>query len=150
MPPPDGGPANGASRYRWNIANCNPVVVTIEDEYDVEPGAMTGPTVQGVQDLIAQDPWAEWDDLSNEVTGSAWGSNWQASPRIGVVPVFHPGREFNPGRKPIQFTNFIAVFFEGVEGNGNDQIVYGRVLYPKGVGGGEAVAPATQFVHLVE
>jgi hypothetical protein len=150
MPPPDGGPANGASRYRWNIANCNPVVVSVEDEYDVEPGAMTGPTVQGVEDLIALDPWATWDDVANQIVNSDYAPAWEASPRIGIVPVFHPGREFDPGRKPIEFTNFIAVFFEGVEGNGNDQVVYGRILYPRGVGGGDAVAPAAQFVHLVE
>jgi hypothetical protein len=150
MPQPDGGPANGADRYRWNIGNCNPVVVSVEDEYDVEPGAMTGPTIQGVEDLIALDPWATWDDVASEVTGSAWTPVWEASPRIGIVPVFHPGREFDPGRQPIEFSNFIAVFFEGVEGNGNDQIVYGRILYPKGVGGGETVSPTAQFVHLVE
>jgi hypothetical protein len=150
MPQPGGGPANGADRYRWNIANCNPVVVSVEDEYDVEPGAMTGPTVQGVEDLIALDPWATWDDVANQIVNSDYAPAWEASPRIGIVPVFHPGREFDPGRKPIEFTNFIAVFFEGVEGNGNDQVVYGRILYPRGVGGGDAVAPAAQFVHLVE
>ena len=150
MPQPAGGPANGADRYRWNIANCNPVVVTVEDEYDVEPGAMTGPTVQGVEDLIALDPWARWDDATNAVVNSDYAPAWESSPRIGIVPVYNPGREFDPGRKPIEFTNFIAVFFEGVEGNGNDQVVYGRILYPRGVGGGDAVAPATQYVHLVE
>ncbi len=150
MPQVEGGPANGADRYRWNIANCNPVVVAVGQEHDVEPGAMTGPTVQGVEDLIDLDPWALWDDISNELTGSAWAPAWEGSPRIGVVPVFHPGREFDPGRKPIEFSNFIAVFFEGVEGSGNDQVVFGRVLYPRGVAGGEAVAPAAQFVHLVE
>ncbi|HET9581489.1 MAG TPA: Tad domain-containing protein [Gemmatimonadota bacterium] len=150
MPSTLGGPANGADRYRWNIANCNPVVVSVEDEYDVEPGAMTGPTVQGIEDLIALDPWASWDAGSNTVTGSAYAPGWEGSPRIGIVPVYNPGREFDPGRKPVEFTNFIAVFFEGVEGNGNDQVVYGRVLYPRGVGGGEAVAPAAQFVRLIE
>lgn len=150
MPQVDGSPANGADRYRWNIANCNPVVVSVGDQYDVEPGAMTGPTVFGVEDLSDQDQWATWDDVENQVMGSALGDNWAASPRIGIVPVFSPAREFDPGRQPIEFTNFIAVFFEGVEGTGNDQIVYGRVLFPRGVGGGDAVAPATQYVHLVE
>lgn len=150
MPQVEGGPANGAARYGWNIANCNPVVVSVGDEYDVEPGAMVGQTVHGIEDLKIQDPWAAWNAVTNEVTGSAWAPSWEGSPRIGIVPVFHPGREFDPGRQPIEFTNFIAVFFEGVEGNGNDQIVYGRILYPKGVGGAETVAPAAQFVHLVE
>ncbi len=150
MPQVDGGPANGAARYGWNIANCNPVVVSVGNEYDVEPGAMVGQTVHGVEDLIGLDVWAAWDDATNEVTGSALDPNWQASSRIGIVPVFHPGREFDPGRQPIEFSNFIAVFFEGVEGDGNDQIVYGRILYPKGVGGGEAVSPTAQIVHLVE
>ena len=149
IPQVDGSPANGADRYRWNIANCNPAVVSVGDQYDVEPGGMTGPTVHGVEDLNDQDPWAVWDDDSNEVAGSAWDPNWQASSRIGIVPVFDPSREFDPGRQPIVFSNFIAVFFEGVEGSGNDEIVYGRVLYPRGVGGGEAVTPATAFVRLV-
>jgi len=150
MPQVEGGPANGAARYGWNIANCNPVVVSLGDQYDVEPGAMVGQTVHGIEDLNIQDPWAAWNAVTNEVTGSAWDPSWTGSPRIGIVPVFHPGREFDPGREPIEFSNFIAVFFEGVEGNGNDQIVYGRVLYPRGVGGGESVSPAAQFVHLVE
>ena len=150
IPQPEGAPANGADRYGWNIANCNPVIVSVGEEYGVEPGAMVGKTVHGTEDLIGLDEWAVWDDGTNEVVHSALGENWQASSRIGIVPVFDPRREFDPGRQPIEFSNFIAVFFEGVEGNGNDQIVYGRILFPRGVGGGDAVAPTTQFVRLVE
>lgn len=148
IPQIDGGPATGADRYRWNIANCNPSPVSVGEEYMVENGTMQGPTVQGAEELIGRDPWAVWDDLTNQVVNSDW-SPWEGTPRIAVVPVFHPGRPFESGKKPIQFTNFIAVFMESVEGNGNDQVVVGRVLHPRGIGGSETTAPAARFVRLV-
>jgi hypothetical protein len=72
------------------------------------------------------------------------------SPRIGIVPTFDPGRSFRPGRKPLVFTNFIAVFFESVSGKGNDQQVHGRILYATGIAGGSETAPGAKFVQLIE
>ncbi len=151
IPQIDGGPASGANRYRWNIANCNPSTVYVGEPYDKENGNMWGPTVQGVEDLIAKDPGAHWVGEENGyVAGSAWGDNWEASPRIGIVPTFDPGLAFEPGKKEYEFTNFMAVFIEGVTGNGNNQQVHGRILYATGVAGGEDPGATVKFIRLVE
>lgn len=149
VPEAGGGGGRGAAAYRWNIANCNTSIIEVGEDYDVEPGNMVGPTVQGIEDLIALDPGAAWDPVANEVVGSDWDP-WVGSPRIGIVPTFDPSREFDPGRKPLSFTNFIAVYFEDVTGNGNNQQVHGRILYATGIGGGEVTAPGILFPQLIE
>jgi hypothetical protein len=150
MPDPDDPDdiKRGASAYRWNIENCNPVPIAVGEEYDTEPGNMNGPTKQGTQALIAKDPGAVWNTSWNEITGSAWNP-WGGSPRIGIVPTFSPAREFDPGRKPIEFTGFLAVFITGVQGNGNNQTVTGRILYTSGIGGGTPGNSTVKFVRLV-
>ena len=55
-----GSGSTGASRYRWNIANCNPTAYGPGDTLVSETGDMKGPTGQGMKDLIAQDPGAYW------------------------------------------------------------------------------------------
>lgn len=139
----------GGNWYRTNIATCNPAIISIDDVHDTEPGNMHGPTVQGVQALIALDPGASWDPGNNELVGSAYDP-WIGSPRIGIVPTFDPGRSFQPGRKDLTFTNFIAIYFESVTGNGNNQVVNGRILFATGIGGGAATAPGVKFVQLIE
>ncbi len=149
IPQVDGSPAVGGDKYRWNIGNCNPTVITLGDEYWIENGNMLGPTNQGVENLIALDNDAYWDSSSNTVENSAYGSAWESSPRVGIVPVFDPARPFDPGKAPIVFTNFIAMFFESVVGSGQDQTVNVRIMYAFGVpGGGEA--SAGKVVVLVE
>ncbi|MGH7570805.1 MAG: pilus assembly protein TadG-related protein [Gemmatimonadota bacterium] len=139
----------GGRWYRDNIAFCNPAIITVGDEYETEPGNMFGNTVKGVEDLIALDSAASWDPVENQVVGSAWDP-WEGSPRIGIVPTFDPSRSFLPGRKELVFTNFIAVFFEGVSGNGNNQQLFGRILYATGIVGGEVSAPGIKGVQLIE
>lgn len=151
IPQADGSPETGASRYRWNIANCNPTIISIGDEYQVETGNMQGPTRQGSSDRIDLDGGAYWDGYSNEVGGSGHGNNWDASDRIVIVPVFDPSREFNPGSQPIKFSNFIAVFVQSVTGNGGSQRVNGFILPARGLGGGNGgTGPGIKVVRLVE
>jgi hypothetical protein len=95
------------------------------------------------------DPNAVWNPSTNEVDNSIVDP-WEGSPRIGIVPTHHPGREFEPGKKEIQFTNFIAMFFEYVDGHGQNQEVVVRVMFPTGVTGGGTVAPNNLSVVLVE
>lgn len=139
----------GGKWYRENIAVCNPEIISVGEEYDTEPGNMHGPTVKGVEALIALDPGARWDTATNQVVDSDFDP-WVGSPRIGIVPTFDPGHSFRPGRKPLVFTNFIAVFFESVSGKGNDQRVHGRILFATGIGGGSPTAPGAKFVQLIE
>ena len=147
---PGGTGGQGAKCYQWAIENCHPAIIEVDEEHWVETGNMQGPTRKGVENLIEKDSGAYWDEGCNCVKGSKHGETWEASERIGIVPTFDPSREFDPGKKPIYFTNFVAVFFEKVEGNGNNQRVYGRILWPTGIGGGSAVAPALKYVSLVE
>lgn len=149
IPHVDGSPASGGHNYEENIATCNPYTVTIGEKYLIENGNMWGPTVHGAEDLIDLDEDAFWNPATNEVDNSV-ANPWEASPRIGIVPTHHPGRVFEPGKKEIEFTNFIAMYFEDVEGHGQNQEVVVRVMYPTGVTGGGTVAPNLQSVVLVE
>jgi Flp pilus assembly protein TadG len=150
IPQVDGSPAVGGDKYRWNIGNCNPSVITIGDEYWIENGNMLGPTNQGVEELIGQDSGAYWnpDPGVNSVEGSSFDP-WYGSPRVGIVPVFDPSRPFDPGKQPIVFTNFIAMWFEGVVGTGQDQEVQVHIMYAFGIPGGDESA-AGKMVVLVE
>lgn len=142
-------PKKGDKWFRENIATCNPAIISVGEEYDTEPGNGHGPTEKGVEALIALDPFASWDTFTNQVVGST-ADPWTGSSRIGIVPTFDPARSFRPGRKELVFTNFIAVFFESVSGNGNNQQVHGRILYATGIGGGSETAPGAKFVQLIE
>jgi hypothetical protein len=148
-----GGPiGQGASCYEWALANCHPGVISVGQQYQVENGGMPQPTRRGIEALIDDDEFATWDESCNCVRNSRLGDNWDATKRVGIVPVFDPGRVFDPGNKPIEFTNFVAVWFEKVVGNGNNMRVYGRLLHPAGTLGGDPTAPApfAKAVHLVE
>ena len=148
-----GGPiGQGASCYEWALANCHPGIISVGQQYEVANGGMNQPTRRGVQALINDDASAYWDEGCNCVMNSRLGDNWDATKRVGIIPVFDPGRVFDPGNKPIEFTNFVAVWFEAVQGGGTNQRVVGRLLHPAGILGGdpEAPAPFARAVHLVE
>lgn len=151
VPQVTGQPDVGADRYRWNIRNCNPSVIAVGELHWVEPGDMNGPTKLGVDDLQALDPDTYWDPFTGKVEGSKWDPNWEGSPRIGVIPTFDPSRPFDPGNQPIEFTNFIAVYFSDVVAGGAAQRVRGIILYPFGVAGGDpSINTMARFVQLVE
>jgi Flp pilus assembly protein TadG len=139
-------PIPGGSQYRWNIANCNPYTVGPGDRLEVEPGNMVGPTKQGVEDLIADDPNAYWDSSEQSIKGSAYG----LSPRIILVPFFDPTSPPVSGRNWVRVTKIGAFFLEGVQGNGN---ITGRFIKAT-VDGPKCVAqnPGTfiKGIHLAE
>jgi Flp pilus assembly protein TadG len=76
---------SGGDWYRDNIGHCNNTVVHLNDPIIQEPGNMVGPTNQGVDDLIALDPNAYWDDSSRRVI-----STMHPSPRVIAIPLFDP------------------------------------------------------------
>ena len=150
VPQDGGGPAVGADRYRWNIANCNSNVVSIGETYEVENGNMSGPTKAGTEELIAKDPDAEWDVGADSVVGSIYHP-WTASPRVGNIPLFDPRWPVEPGKKPIQFNNITAFWIEGTRGKD----VVGRFLYASGVVGGSpgvgtSTGPMVLAVRLID
>jgi Flp pilus assembly protein TadG len=119
---PDGeNPLTGGSWYRQWIAGCAQYVIGIGDELQLEPGNMVGPTRHGMEDLIAQDPGAYWNDGTKTVEGSAFG----LSPRVGLVPFFDPTLPPTSGRNSVTVTKIGAFFIESV---GPGSQVQGRFM----------------------
>jgi len=111
---------SGGSDYRNNIANCNTNIIGIGHLMSPENGNMVGPTSQGVQDLVAQDPFAKWDTTCKCVTGSDPKFNGH-SPRVAIVPVYDPvawenGQHSGKGSTLI-VANYVGFFIEQMNGN---------------------------------
>src|SRR5262245_40083123 len=109
--------STGADDYRDAIANCRTGTMATGQGLTLEPGAMTGPTAQGIQDLVAKDPNAHWDMSCNCVKGSAYG----LSPRIRPIPLYDPAYDETgkqSGRNAVfKMVSFLGVFVIGMQGN---------------------------------
>lgn len=140
----------GADDYRENIAGCvDPSLeYYVGQEVDTEPGAMIGPTKQGIQDLISQDPDAVWNSSLGCVTDSG-GSTCRGSPRIRPAPMFDPTQTPDPGMQPFTLTNYAGIFIQGMQGND----VIGIFLGYSGIGPagtGSTSGPLIRTIRLVE
>jgi len=117
----------GGQDYRWNIANCNHTIYHWDDPLIQEPGAMQGPTIDGITELIARDPGAYWDDSTNTVKNSAFGGN--QSPRVFPIPLFDP--DYYQGGKTtgrvatLKTANWIGFFAEYIGGSSE---IHGRII----------------------
>jgi hypothetical protein len=87
----------GADDARANISGCDPNLKTANGiDMPPENGNMVGPTAQGMQDLIDQDPGAYWSDSCPTRTdgkGCVMGIDPKfngVSPRIRPLPVYDP------------------------------------------------------------
>ncbi len=137
-------PANnaGADDYRWNIGNCNTTVMGFGQVFVPEPGNMVGPTRQGMDDLIARDPEAYWDDSANKVVSAK-----HPSPRVVAIPLFDPVY-YEEGKRTgrnasLKFVNYLGFFIERMQGGE----VVGRITNIGGLrkGAGFGGAPVTAF-----
>jgi Flp pilus assembly protein TadG len=120
----------GGSDYRWNISNCNHSIYHWGDPLIQEPGAMEGPTIQGVDELLARDPGAYWDTGNDTVAGSAFGSH---SPRIFPIPLYDPAY-YDEGKRngrnaSLRTANWIGFFLESTAGNQ----IWGRIIPIAGI-----------------
>jgi Flp pilus assembly protein TadG len=134
--------STGADDYREAIGGCNTTIMKFGQTYDPEPGMMTGPTSQGMEELIALDPDAYWDPIKNKVI-----SNMHPSPRIRAIPLFDPayyaeGKQ-NGRNASLKFVNYLGFFIERMQGNE----VVGRITPIGGLrtGGEGSPAPAAAF-----
>lgn len=131
----------GGDWYRKNIAGCNHAKVGFNDSMIQEPGDMNGPTIQGIEALIALDPNAYWDTARNEVH-----SSMHPSPRVFPIPLFDP-EYYASGKKngrnaDFKVANYIGFFADHVNGNN----IYGRITPLLGVvDPNEGPAPAGAF-----
>lgn len=141
---------SGAQDYREAIASCIPsVIMPFGAMLTPEPGNMVGPTSQGIQDRINQDPNAYWDDVQNKVI-----SNMHPSPRIAPIPLFDPAY-YEAGKQTgrnadLKAVNYLGFFIERMRGNE----VIGRVTPITGLRNGNfGPAPVGAFpksVRLVQ
>jgi Flp pilus assembly protein TadG len=105
-------PYTGGSWYREWISECEPFMIEPGDQLQLEPGNMVGPTRQGMEDLIGQDPGARWDSETKTIVNSAFAE----SPRIGMVPFFDPTIPPTSGRNWVTVVKIGAFFIEGIQG----------------------------------
>jgi hypothetical protein len=83
---------------------------------------MIGPTRQGVNDLIAQDPNASWDTGTNSVINSCATAtpSCGTSPRVVPIPVFDTSTYYTTNRQGLPtFTivNILGFFIDRMQGN---------------------------------
>ncbi len=141
--------ATGGDFYRENIATCNQSIVTWGTTMIQEPGNMVGPTIQGILDLIAKDPYASWDLSCSCVVDSAFGT----SPRVFPIPLYDPAyhADGKANGRPADFkaANFLGFFVDHVAGNS----IHGRVTDIMGIVDGNTEATVALFpkaIRLVE
>jgi uncharacterized protein YjdB len=107
---------SSALAYRDNITTCRADEVSLGTDYLRQAGNVVGVTVQGVNSLIAQDPGAAWNSVTEAVEGSAY-ARWEDSPRVVRVPIFDPS-QIQVAQAAIQFNRVARVFIEQVLTNG--------------------------------
>lgn len=145
-----GTPETGAAVYRLNIMGCvdgsNTTVVADGDEVQVEPGNMVGPTNQGLDGLIADDPGATWDTATNSITGSKYADPMD-SPRVALIPFYDPSRPQNSGRNSVYVYQLGAVFIESATKSGEvtGRFIRGMAVSPKRTTGTCDTASASLF-----
>ena len=134
----------GASEYEWNIGNCNTHIMKWGELLLHEPGAMAGPTVSGIEQNIAKDPNAYWDDATNTIKNSAFSGGNQ-SPRVFPIPLYDPvyydSGTRNGRYADLKVANWIGFFAESVQG----AQIYGRIIPIGGIYDVYSESPAGVF-----
>ena len=135
------GGVSGADEYRENIAGCNTTMMGFNDLLLAEPGNMSGPTKQGIEDLIAKDPHAYWDFVNEKPV-----STMAPSPRVVAIPLFDPvyydSGKRNGRNADLKVVNYMGFFVEEMQGND----VVGRITPISGIySGNGGPAPTGTF-----
>jgi Flp pilus assembly protein TadG len=97
-------------------------------------GDGVGQVMNGMNDLLASDPYLAYD----EPTESFNRLDWESSPRVGRV-VLYDRDQYNNGTGQVRVTNFATVYFShttGRAGNPNNPYtVWGRIFPAQGLPG---------------
>lgn len=107
-----GDPITGGSEYEYNIYYGTSSMVYIDDILLIEPGNMVGPTSQGVNALIAEDPFAYFD--GEKICNSDYEGF--TSPRIVKIPLWDPDYPPDSGRNTLEVVGLAAFWLEGIQG----------------------------------
>jgi Flp pilus assembly protein TadG len=143
--------SKGGSDYRDDIATCNPAVIAIGDRIRIKKGNMTGPTRQGIRDLLDRDPGAFWSPLTHSVEGSCAAAVPRCgsmSPRIVAIAAFDMN-DFattkHTGSSDVAIVNILGVFIDRMVG---DDVTGHFVMHP-GVlkRGGSTLIDSSSFLR---
>ena len=136
----------GGDFYRENIAYCNQSVMRRGAKIVQEPGDKSGPTVQGIQELVDRDPGAYWDNGCKCVKGSAF----PLSPRVFPIPLYDPDY-YADGKAHGRVADFVVSDFLGFFAEppvGNS--IPGRITQIIGqVDKDAGAAPANSFITAI-
>ena len=137
-----GTPITGADAYNENIIFGSQEYVHLNDILQVEPGNMVGPTIDGVNHLIAQDPYAYWN--GQEVVDSSFPGT--SSPRIVKIPLYDPNDPPSSGRNTIEVIGLGSFFI--IENQGSDVIgIYMEKVTSGKFGQGYSFLQGTRLVE---
>jgi Flp pilus assembly protein TadG len=148
------GTSQGGSDYSANISECNGVAIEIGTFLTSENGNMIGPTSQGVADLIAQDPSAQWDPATKSVINScaqASPSCGSHSPRVVAIPIFDTALYESTKRQGLpqfQIVNILGFFLDQMQGN--DVRGYLTEMPGLSTGSSGTVAPSASFLTTIQ
>ena len=137
-------PNTGAAWYEQNIVNCNTTVIDRGYVATQEPGNMVGPTIDGLQQLLNEDPGAYWDDANKKYV-----STKNPSPRVFPIPLYNPDT-YDYGKQTgrnatLVVANWLGFFLESVSGNQ----AYGRIFPITGVSSTSAPTPTTPLAYVI-
>jgi hypothetical protein len=108
-----GGPViTGADAYRKWIGECEPYLISVGDQLQIEPGNMIGPTAQGMDALIEADPTAQWDEATGTIINSIYTT---ISPRVIKGTCFDPTlgvQTDGGGRDYLTVVKIVVLFLE--------------------------------------
>jgi len=115
-----------------------------------EPGDKQGPTLQGIQDLMDQDPNTYWQPAPGCacVKGSKFSGQ---SPRVFPIPLFDP-QYYTEGKlngrvADFKLTNFLGFYADHIDNNGK---IYGIITNIMGLVDKTATnVPSTMFAHAI-
>ena len=137
------GGNRGSDDVRDMIANCRPNnLMGFGQTFVHKPGMQMGPVVQGIADLIAQDPSAYWDQAQNKVVTTHPSGK---SPRVRPIPLFDP-YYYDTGtaggrNASLMFVNYLGFFVEELRGGE----VIGVITPIGGQRTGQGAPPAAVF-----
>jgi hypothetical protein len=147
---PGGG---GGAAYRNDICACNNTPIAIGSELPIEPGNMVGPTKQGVEQLLKQEPRRlAWSDQQNAVIDLDTGSAVTSSPLIVPMILIGPDQIVKSGMQNVTVQNMALFFIEGFNSQGNKADLTGRFFGPvRGMDEhNHATSPEVKILRLVE
>jgi Flp pilus assembly protein TadG len=159
---------NGANGYRNAIEGCVNTEYGVGDVLPPKNRNMSGPTIQGVDTVIALDPNATWCGPATSCTPPASCGNsagciensicpaagpascpYGLSPRVVAVPTILPSVYNANGN--LQIDNIFGFFLEGDAGNGNNSTVTGILVKEAGLSdpGKGGISLSNSFVKSV-